>query len=230
MFVGAFDWEVLRELTTTYLASLPAAGRVEEWRDVEIDPPPGIEDEVVRSGIEPRSLTVWEFAGEAEWTGSDATALHVAGEMLATRLRERVREQLGGAYSISASGSALLLPDQEYRIRILFGSDPARVDELLAEIEVELDWLRAGGEQGYLDTVKEQMRSTREEQLRDNGFWLGQVRSLSERGNPLSSINEFDATLESITLEDIAEVAERYLPADRYVRLTLLPEDEQPSE
>ncbi len=230
MFVGAFDWEVLRELTTTYLASLPAAGRVEEWRDVEIDPPPGIEDEVVHSGIEPRSLTVWEFAGEAEWTGSDATALHVAGEMLATRLRERVREQLGGAYSISASGTALLLPDQEYRIRILFGSDPARVGELLAEIGVELDWLRAGGEQGYLDTVKEQMRSTREEQLRDNGFWLGQIRSLSERDNPLSSINEFDAMLEGITLEDIAEVAQRYLPSDRYVRLTLLPEAEQPSE
>ncbi len=230
VFVGAFDWAVLRDLTTTYLASLPAAGRVEEWRDLDIDPPPGIADEVVRRGIEPRSRTVWAFAGEAEWAGSDAMALHVAGEMLATRLRERVREQLGGTYSISASGSASLLPDHEYRFQIVFGSDPARVDELLAEIEVELDWLRAGGEQSYLDTVKEQLRTTREERLRDNGFWLGQIRSLAERGSPLSSVNEFDATLEGITLTDIAEIAQRYLPVDRYVRVVLLPEEDQPSE
>ena len=230
VFVGAFDWDVLRELTTTYLASLPAAGRVEEWRDVGVDPPLGIEDVVVRSGIEPRSLTVWAFVGEAEWAGNDAMALHVASEMLATRLRERVREQLGGAYSISASGGAVLLPDQEYRLQIVFGSDPARVDELLAEVAVELDWLRAGGEQRYLDTVKEQMRTSREEQLRDNGFWLGQLRSLLERDFPLSSVNEFETTLEGITLDDIAEVAQRYLPVDRYVRVVLLPEEEEPSE
>ena len=142
-----------------------------------IDPPPGVVDEVVRSGIEPRSNTIWVFAGEAEWGEGETLALDVAGEMLGTRLRERVREQLGGTYAIFVSAGASLIPDSEYQVAIIFGSDPARVDELLGEVAVELDWLRAGGEQEYLDTVKEQLRSSREEQLRENAFWLNQIRA-----------------------------------------------------
>ena len=175
VFVGAFDWDELRSLTETYLAGLPSAGRAEQWRDVGVDPPDGVVEQVVRSGIEPRSATVWVFAGDAEWTREEALALEVAGEMLGIRLRERVREELGGTYSIQVSASARLLPDQEYQVAIIFGSDPSRAEELADEVAVELDWLRTGGDQGDLDTVKELLRTTREEQLRGNGFWIGQI-------------------------------------------------------
>ena len=48
----------------------------------------------------------------------------------------------------------------------------------------EVDWLREGGEQRYLDTVKEQLRTARQEQLRENGFWLGQIRAAVQQGEP----------------------------------------------
>ena len=108
VFVGAFDWDTLRTLTTAYLAALPAAGRAEQWRDVGIDPPPGLEDHVVRSGVEPRSRTALVFAGDMDWSRREALTLDVAGEILGIRLRERVREALGGTYSINVytSGTA----------------------------------------------------------------------------------------------------------------------------
>ena len=225
VFVGAFDWDELRSLTATYLASLPSGGRSEDWRDVGIDPPPGVVDEVVRSGIEPRSNTIWVFGGDAEWAEGETLALDVAGEMLGIRLRERVREQLGGTYAIFVSAGASLIPDPEYQFVIIFGSDPARVDELLGEVAVELDWLRAGGDQEYLDTVKEQLRSSREEQLRENTFWLNQIRAAAQQGRPLDAIVRFDERLAALTLEDIAAVAGRSLPRDRYVRVALFPEE-----
>ena len=226
VFVGAFDWDTLRSLTTTYLASLPTAGRAEEWRDVGIDPPDGIEDHVVHSGIEPRSNTIWVFAGDAEWSPEEALALRVAGEVLGIRLRERVREQLGGTYSISVSAGLQLQPDPEYQVAIIFGSDPSRVDELLAAVAVELDWLRGGGEQGYLDTARELLRTPREEQLRENGFWLGQIQTVMQRGGSFEEVNRFDERLDAVTLEQVAAAARRYLPDDRYVRVVLLPEEE----
>ncbi len=226
VFVGAFDWDDLRSLTATYLASLPTTGRVEQWQDVGVDPPPGVEDLVVRSGIEPRANTVWVFAGDAEWSGREALTLQVAGEVLGIRLRERVREQLGGTYSISVSAGSRPLPDPEYQVAIIFGSDPSRAEELAAEVAVELEWLRAGGEQRYLDTVKELLRTSREEQLRDNGFWLNGILVATQRGEPLAEINRFDEWLEALTLEQVAAAARRYLPEDRYVRVVLLPEDE----
>ena len=226
VFVGAFDWEDLRSLTATYLASLPITERVEQWQDVGVDPPMELEDHVVRSGIEPRSNTVLVFAGDMEWSRQEALALTVAGEMLGIRLRERVREELGGTYSIRVNATGSSLPDPEYRVSIIFGSDPSRVEELLEEVLEEVDWLRAGGEQKYLDTVKELLRTSRQEQLRDNGFWLRQIRAAVQRGESFTEIVSFDERLEALTLEQVAAAAQRYFTGDRYVRVVLLPVEE----
>ena len=225
VFVGAFEWEALRSLTAAYLASLPTTGRAEQWLDVGIDPPTGLEDHVVRSGIEPRSTTALVFAGDMEWSRQEALTLTAAAEMLQIRLRERLREELGGTYSVGVRARARLLPDPEYQVSIFFGSDPARVEELFAEIEEELDWLRDGGEQEYLDTVKELLSTPREEQLRDNGFWLNQIQTVMQRGEPLTAIVDFDERLDALTLEQVAAAARLYLTDDRYVLVVLLPED-----
>ena len=225
VFVGAFDWENLRSLTATYLASLPTTGRVEQWRDVGVDPPAGLEDHVVRSGIEPRSRTVLVFAGDMEWSRQEALTLTVAGEMLQTRLRERIREQLGGTYSIGVNAGSRTLPDAEYQVSIEFGSDPSRVEELLGEVLAQVEWLRAGGEQRYLDTAKELLSTPRQEQLRDNGFWLNEIQTVTQRGESFAEINRFDELLDAMTLEQVAAAAQRYFTGDRYVRVVLLPED-----
>ena len=226
VFVGAFDWDDLRSLTATYLASLPTSGRTEQWRDIEVDPPAGVVDEVVYSGIEPRSQTVWIFAGDAQWSRDDVLALELAGEMLTTRLRERVREALGGSYYIQVSARARQLPDQEYQVAIIYGSDPDRVQELVGEVAIEIDWLKGGGDQSYLDTVKEQLRTAREEQVRDNGFWLNQILTTTQLGESLAEITGFDDRLEALSLEQVAAAAQRFLPIDHFVRVVLLPETE----
>ncbi len=226
VFVGAFDWENLRSLTATYLASLPTTGRAEQWQDVGIDPPMGVEDHVVRSGIEPRSQTVLVYAGDMEWSRQEALTLTVAGEMLGIRLRERVREELGGTYSIGVNANGSSLPDQEYLVSIIFGSDPSRAEELFGEVMVEADWLREGGEQNYLDTVKELLRTSRQEQLRENGFWLSQIQASAQRDESFTDITSFDELLDALTLEQVAAAAQRYFTDDRYVRVVLLPEEE----
>ena len=226
VFVGAFDWDTLRSLTETYLASLPTTGRVEQWRDVGVERPPGLEEHVVRSGIEPRSQTAVIFAGDMEWSRQQALTLTVVGEVLQIRLRERLREALGGTYSVGAISRATRLPDPEYLLYVIFGSDPARADELFDAVFEEIAWLRDGGEQEYLDTAKELLRTAREEDLRDNGFWLGQIRDAAQRGDSPAEIGRFDERLDALTLEQVAAAAGRYLPPDRYARVVLLPEEE----
>jgi len=225
IFTGAFDRQELRDLSAAYLAALPAAGRAERWRDVGVDPPPGVVEETVRRGVEPLSTTYLVFAGDMEWSRTEALTLTVLGEMLQMRLRESIREDLGGTYSYGAIGRSQALPDHEYDVRIAFDSDPARADELLAAVLTEVAWLQAGGEQRYLDTVKELLRSDREERERTNRFWLDQVRGVVETGEPFAVIGGFEQRLDSVTLEQVAAAARRYLLPDRYVRLVLLPEE-----
>ena len=225
VFVGAFDWDALRSLSETYLASLPTTGRSEQWVDVGVDPPATLEDHVVRIGIEPRSRTTMVFAGDMEWSRQESLRLAVAAEMLTIRLRERLREELGGTYFAFASARASHFPDPEYRISIAFASDPARADELLTEVFEELAWLRDGGDQEYLDTAKELLRTPRAEQLRENGFWLGQIQSSVQRDQDFAGILDFEDRLDALTLEEVVGVAQRYLTEDRYVRVLLLPEE-----
>ncbi|MDE2860466.1 MAG: insulinase family protein [Chloroflexota bacterium] len=225
VFVGAFEWETMRSLAETYLASLPTTGRAEEWRDTGIDPPPGIEEHVVHKGVEPRSNSVLVYAGDMEWSRGEALRLNVAGEMLGTRLRERIREALSGTYAISVNSGSRSLPDPEYQISIIFGSDPSRTEELFGEVLTEVAWLREGGEQEYLDKAKELLRTSREEQLRMNGFWLSQIRAAAQRGEPFEAIVGFDELLDAVTLDDIAAVARRYFGEDRYIRVVLKPEE-----
>ncbi len=227
VFVGAFDWDMLRSLTENYLAALPSSGRVEEWRDVGLDPPTGVVDEVVRSGVEPRSRTILLYTGDMDWSRQEALTIDVAGEILGIRLRERVREALGGTYSIGVDTSGTeALPDPEYQVYVLFGSDPDRVEELSGEVFAQIDWLQMGGEQKYLDTVKELFRTNRQEQLRENGFWLNEIRMTAQRRESFDDIVAYDDWLEALTLEQVAATAERYLIDSRYVRVVLLPEEE----
>ena len=226
VFVGAFEWETLRSLAATYLASLPTTGRVETWTDTGIDPPPGIEDHVVRSGIEPRSNSVLVYAGDMEWSREEALRLSVVSEVLGIRLRERVREELGGTYSIFVGARGTSLPDSEYLVQIIFGSDPSRTEELFGEVLNEVAWLRDGGEQEYLDKAKEILSTARVEQLRENGFWLNQIRAAEQRGEPFEAIVGFDELLDAMTLDDVAAAAQRYLTEDRYVRVVLRPVQE----
>ena len=90
----------------------------------------------------------------------------------------------------------------------------------------EIDWLREGGEQSYLDTVKELMRTSRVEQLRENGFWIGQIQAAAQRSESFTEITGFDERLEALTLEEVVAAAQRYLTTDRYLRVVLFPVEE----
>ena len=226
VFVGAFDWDELRSLAETYLASLPSDGRVENWENINAERPQGVIDEEVRIGIEPRSNTVWVFSGEMDWNRGESLALTAAGEVLQIRLRETVREQLGGTYAIGVGTRATAMPDANYLFWVIFGSDPERVQELLGAVQGEMDWLRDGGEQGYLDTVKELLRTNREEALRENSFWLNRISDTRQRGDLFEDVAQFEVRLDELTLAEVAAAARRYLDMDRFVRVVLYPQDE----
>ena len=227
IIIGPFEWEELFRLIETYLGSLPAAGRVETWRDVGIDPPAGVEQRIVRQGIDERSMTQIAFAGDMDWSPEASMELLALGEMLQIRLRERLREELGGTYSVSVGASGSALPDPEYRITVRFSSDPERADELFEQVLIGVDWAREGAEQSYLDKAKTILRSNREQQLRKTSGWLNHIIDAVRRGEPFETVGNFYERIDALTLDQVTEAARRYLSRDRYVRVVLLPEESE---
>ena len=226
-FVGNFTLEAMEPLVCTYLGGLPATEREEAWRDVGIEAPAGVIDKAVYRGIEPKSQSRLIFTGPFEYDGwKNNLGLRAMTSVLQIKLREVLREDLGGTYGVWISSSSARYPDEEYRISITFGSDPERVEELTQVIFEQIDSLKTVGTTDlYIDKVKEMRQRQREIDLKENSFWVGSLASLDFNGVDPRRLIQYPALVDSLTAEAVQQAAQNYFNMDRYVRVVLYPEE-----
>jgi zinc protease len=226
-FAGNFDKEVIRPYVLRYLASLPGLGRAQRPVDRGIRPPPGIVEKTVRRGLEPKSATQIVFSGPFEFERTNVLALQTLADLLRIRLRESLRENLGGTYGVQVRGSAVHLPVSQYQFSLGFGADPARIDELVGVVFDQIESIKADGVGAdELQRVREMSFRAREVDLRQNHFWLTQLVAYDQAGWDIAGIQTIGARQTTLTPEMVRDAARRYLDTTRYVRVTLLPEGE----
>ncbi len=224
-FVGAFDPEGIRPLVEQYLGALPNLGREETWKDLGVDPPSGVIEKTVYKGMEPQSRTQIIFAGDGAYSPEESTVIGALASILEIRLRELLREDLGGTYGVGVGGSLTYRPDEEYDVTISFGSAPERADELAAVVFEEIERIKADGPDAEtVDKVRESQRRAKETNLRENSYWLGRIQGMDEQGRDLALIPSYDM-IEGWTAEQVQEAAVRYLREDQYARFVLYPEE-----
>jgi zinc protease len=224
VFAGAFQPEEIRPLVETYLGGLPSIHRTESWRDLDMDPPTGVIRKEVRRGVEPQSQTQIIFTGPFDYTAENRLGMRAMTGALEIRLRELIREELGGTYGVGVSGSYEKYPEAGYAVRISFGADPERVEGLVEALFNEMDaFKRDGPTPEELQSVKEQERRNRETNLRENRWWVAQLLFSDEYGTDPRFLLD-DSLLAQVTAESIQRDAQRYLRTDNYVQVTLFPE------
>jgi zinc protease len=223
--VGNVDTASLRPLVERWLGGLPSTGRTERWRDVGIRAPDGVVKRVVRRGVEPKAETRLVFHGPAQYSRQQQYAIAALTQVLETRLRETLREAMGGTYDASVGGSLSREPREEYAISVSFGSAPERLDELTAAVLREIDSLKTTGPRAEeLASAQEQLRRSMETGLEQNGFWLSQMLTFDEQGVPLTEIPQARRLVDALTPAVLQEAARRYFDTTRYVQVSLLPE------
>jgi zinc protease len=226
VLVGTFSPDSIRPLVERYLASLPGGGPPGRSADPGIRPPEGVVERTVRKGLEPKSQTALVFTGPAEVSLRERWILNALAEVLEIRLREELREELGGTYSVSVGPSLSRTPRPQYAVSIRFGSDPALADSLVRVIFSEIEALQGNGPRaGDLAKVRESLVRSRETALRENGWWLSQLLQAAREGDPAAP--PIEPYLAAITTDSVREAARKYLDRSRYVRVTLLPDRDQ---
>jgi zinc protease len=225
VLVGSFTLDSVRPLVRRYLGNLPAAGRREEARDIGLAPPPGVVEREVHKGIEPKSQTAIVFTGPFDYTTAERSALSGLAQLLELKLREQLREEMGGTYGVSVRAAPSRVPRPQYSLSIQFGSSPERAGELVGAIFAQIDSLRhTGGGEMDLAKLREKAIRTRETELRENGFWLRQIAFADQSGEHLDQVLDLQKLLAQLTRERLRLAAQQYLDVKRYVRVTLLPE------
>jgi zinc protease len=226
IFVGNFKPDSLKPLVAKWLGSLPSKGRHETWRDTGIRPPTGIVQRVVKKGTEPKARTALVFTGPFEYSRKNRYQLSALAELLNIKLRETLRENMGGTYGVSVSPSATREPYPSYRFTIGFGSAPERLEDLTAAALAQIDSVkRFGATPEYLNKVKEAAFRAREVALKQNNYWLSQIAIFDQSGWNLAEIPEGEKLISALTAEDLKQAAIKYLRTSNYVRVSLYPEN-----
>jgi zinc protease len=225
VFVGNIDTTAFRPLVERWIGGLPSRGRTERWEDRGIRPPGGVVTDTVRKGREPQARTALVFVGASDAGRRERFELDVLEQVLEMRLRDRLREALGGTYSVSVDAGASRVPWSRYSVRIAFGSAPDRVDELTRATFDEIARLQADGATAdELAKVRETRRRQLETGIRTNAFWSRVLAQAYETGEPARALVGEDDLLAQLSPELVRDAARRYLRKDSYVDVTLLPE------
>jgi zinc protease len=223
--VGNVDLAKLEPLVATYVASLPAKKRKESWRDVGVRRPKGGQTKVVERGREPKSQVMMSFHGTERWSRDNENDMRALGEVLRIRLREVLREELGGVYGVSAAGGIARRPRPEYSFTVSFGCSPDNVETLRQKVLDEIASLaRNGIGADYLDKVKQARRRAHEVDLKENSFWENELEEAYRYGLDPKLIVDVEPLIARISSDRIKAAARRYLRPETLVVGVLKPE------
>ncbi len=211
VFVGNLDTTTLQPLVETYLGSLPTKGRKEKWKDVGIKHVKGKATKLVLAGSEPKSHVSITFSGDDKWSldaERDARVLQMALRM---RLREVLREDMGGVYGVSIQGGLVREPKQRRIFTVSFGCSPDNVDKLREAVFAELAKIQKDGlGEEYLAKIKEQLRRAHEVDLKENRYWMSLLRSAYYYGDDFTKLADNEAVIQRVTNVNLKAAARRF--------------------
>jgi zinc protease len=225
-FVGNLDFVEMEEMVSTYLANLPVTGREETWRDIGVSVPNNVVEKYVYAGIEPKSSNQIIFTGDFDYGWENNFFVEALSACFEIKLRELLREDLGGTYNVSVRSSVERFPKGQYRISISFSCDPARESELTEIVFHQIELLRQNGiEQVYIEKVKEIRRRSHELALRENGFWLNILQDMQQSSISPNQILNYNYLISRLNSEEVLKAANQYFNRDQYARFVLFPID-----
>ncbi len=223
---GAFSETDIVPMAEQWLASLPSTGpRRTEYRDMKLAFPPDVERAEVVKGKEPASQTVVSFFADTKLDELEMHRARAAATLVSMRLRDILREQLGGTYGVNVNYGNTIPQTGYGTITVSYGSAPDRVDALQKAVLAEVTRLRTEGPTADdVQKVQEMERRDLETSARQNPYWTGSLQTVHMLGWDAASIARRGERTASLSVPVLHDAIRKYFPTDRYVVVTLKPE------
>ena len=144
-----------------------------------------ITKEVVKKGKEDKGLVYICFGGrlppaaDVNETYKDIQLMEQLRSLIEIKLREIIREDKSGTYGVGVYGGIDGYPERNFQIQIEFGCEPAREEELIAEIIKALDNLKKEAPaQSDVDKLRETYRRNFEVNQMNGSWWLDMLANI----------------------------------------------------
>ncbi|HBY18333.1 MAG TPA: insulinase family protein [Candidatus Marinimicrobia bacterium] len=225
VFVGSFTLEEMRPMVEQYLATLPTMNREESWRDEGVRFAKGLVEKEIYRGEEYKSINFMLLHSPFEYSPAEEFYITAMKDVVKARLREVIREESSGTYGVSVRGNISRFPVEETSVQFYFACEPARVKELTDKLIDELERIKAGElDPVAVEKVREIAIRQRENNLKQNRYWLNELKNIYFYGDDPEIILAVDDYIKNLSKEIVVEKAQKYLDTDEYIRVVLYPQ------
>jgi len=231
--VGNYDDATIKNYIQTYLGNLPNINREETWKDVGIQAVKGGLTDKISNGIAPKTNVHMYWHGDFEYNKDNNYVMNSTLAYLRIKLRERLREDLGGVYGVRVSGGGSKKPREQYGITVSFNADPPMADTLMiAAKEVLALAASEGPSEEDMVKVKETQKQNRIKGLEQNRFWSSQISNGHENDRDFSSIAlaSLEAQIDGLSADQIKGAVGKYFNDKNFIEILMVPDDTQPKK
>ncbi len=224
IFVGNIDPAKLQPLVETYLGGLPSKGRKEKWKDVHVKFPTTKIVKTITAGTEPKSFVSLTMNTPDKWSRDLERDAKILSMALRIRLREVLREDMGGVYGVSVGAWVSREPTQRKGFRVFFGCNPDNVEKLKTAVFDEIAKISKDGVgPEYLEKVHEQLRRDHEVNLKENSWWQNELEEAYYYGDDFKVALDIDAVAKRVTSDNIKASAKRFFDPGKFVLGVMTP-------
>jgi zinc protease len=172
-------------------------------------------------------MAVWKIPA----TGKDvstARRFNLLASILSDRMREEIREKLGGSYSPRAGAS----PSEELELGFMQALAQVKPEETQKYGQLMIDLAHQMATDGVtadeLNRSLKPIQSGLKESLRDNGYWLGTVLGDShDKPWKLDWARQREEDYASIKVEELNALAKEYLNKDNALLFEIVPDAQE---
>ena len=224
-FVGNIDPAQAKPLLEKYIGSLPAAPKQNSAADVGVRLLKGSTDISLKRGKESQAAINLFFEGDAEYNRDNRLHLAALIEVLNIEIIEKLREDMSGMYGGGMRGSVVKRPYEHYAITANIPCGPENVEKLTAALlEIIKNAQDKGIAQKDLDKVKETWKKQYHVNLQRNDYWLDNLSSAFINQDNPENILDYEQKIDSITVQDLQNIAKKFLTLNNMVKSVMYPE------
>jgi len=226
--VGNVGEDTARIMAEKYIGSLSSLPGSEQFIDRGIRQPEGKIEKIIEMPLTvPKATIVISYAEDVEFNSYNRQAARVVNGILDIIYNEKIREEEGGTYGVSASVTLQQFPVQKANAIISFDCDPERAAELKSIVYSEIDNLiKQGPEQEYLDKAVNNILKNREESKQHNSYWMSTLYTFYMSGINYNDPTNYEDILKGFTIGDIREAAAAFFENADVVDIIFTPEED----
>lgn len=225
--VGDFDIEVVVDIASKYLGSLPKRRDIYKQKMLRLPQFPVAQTLEINVATKiPKGVVVVAYPTEDLWDIHRTRLFSVLADIVSERLRERIREKLGAAYSFVAYNRSSRAYPGYGVFQTFVHVDPEENDMVVGEIKkIISDLVVSGVNNEELNrTIKPTLTGIKD-MLQNNYYWLNTVLSGSKK-HPQQL--EWSRTImddyASISVDELSILAKKYLDDEKAAIIIIKPE------